>query len=88
MQYASSLDRQGLASHDSHQSSSSRHHCAVAISGLNTGNDYLVDDARGDRVRDLSFHPVPDFDAKAPVGRHDEQRFAVVECLAADLPTF
>jgi len=60
--------------------------CVVACS--NAGNDDLVDNSRSSEIADVAFESISHFDPKAAIFRHDEQRQAIVESLAAHTPFF
>src|SRR5208283_2140979 len=55
----------------------------VEISALETRQDVVVDYRAADRVGELSFEAVTDFDANfVLVGRHDKQRSVILSFLA------
>ena len=78
--------RQGLTAHHLDHRGHTVADALAEIAGLELGQDHLVDDHPGLRIRQHAFQAIPDFDAQLAVITGDDQQRAVVLALLANAP--
>ena len=66
----------------------SRFYSTSIVAGTNSRNDFVLNDSISEKVWNLRFEPVPNFDSKAAILRHNEERHTVVDTLTTHSPSF
>src|SRR5262249_40431392 len=80
------LPRKTAASNDGHHCVHSCAHSAIAVTGLNSRDDHLVDDARCHGIRNHRFETIAHFEPEFPISRHDKEYEPVIDAFPAYFP--